>query len=108
MVEANDNPELISFTRVREHERARKQTPPEPSGINLDAVAATLSGEVHVHGGNESLPGTTTGTLQVSSEDQATSTYDPEASARHLRFGITALLVVLLVALWIYQRRRSS
>ena len=105
MVESNDNPELVNFNRVRDHERARKVPPVERPTTDFTVIAGTLSGDLRIPD-NAAADGQSAGTLQVPADAAANRPQDPEAAARHLRFGITAVLVVVFITLWILQQRK--
>ena len=109
MIEANDNEDLVTMRRQQELERARREY-----------QAAVAEGRLAVRSAraeNAQLAVATSATLsagrpyQAEPARQAESTSatlpaaDPEAAWRHTRLGITAGLVVLLLVVWIWQKK---
>ena len=113
MIEANDNVDLVTMRRQQELERARR-----------DYQAAVAEGRLAVRSAraeNAQLAVATSATLSADASarrpDQAEATSlvestsvplpadDPEVAWRHTRLAITAGLVVLLLVIWIWQKR---
>ena len=93
MVESNEDPEIVTATIVRESARTQREKPVTP--------AAELRVEPAVP--------STTGVLSVEVQPTALpAAPDPEASFRHVRLGVCAALVVVLILAWIWQKKSSG
>lgn len=113
MVEASANAELVLLARSMQHEQtADPHLAPPPPRPGLDIFAAALSREISAaHASTEQISQTISvdanvqsHTTQPASEPSPPS---PDATFRQTRLAITAGLVVLLLVVWLIQRRNS-
>jgi len=105
MVESDANSELVNLTRTTEHEHAvadahLSPTPPQPG---VDVFAPSLSQEI------AAAAPTTAETVQPRTTQPVKETpRSPDATFRQTRLAVTAGLVILLIAVWILQKRSTS
>ena len=114
MVEASANAELVHLTHSMQHEQAADPNlAPPPPRPGLDVFAAALSQEISTARTStepisETLSvdaATQSHTTQPASEPTPPS---PDATFRQTRLAVTVGLVVLLLVVWIIQRRSSA
>jgi len=103
MVEASENPELVHHQRrqtVEAYRRKRQQAiaegrmaeKPRAAGPS-QLVVAPASSDADTHA------------VELQSAEAKAAPADPEAAWRHTRLAITAGLVLLLLVVWIWQKR---
>ena len=113
MIEVNDNVDLVTMRRQQELARARREYQAAVAEGRLAvrsartenaqlavATSATLSTDASARRPYQAEP-----TSQAESTGATLPATDPEAAWRHTRLGITAGLVVLLLVVWIWQKR---
>ena len=119
MTESSEDATVVTFNRSREHAQAQaapRVMPPERA--DFGALSAALSADIPIPGDGPSAPAP----VAESADGAAAHVSVPagpreqggadgmsggEASFRQIRLGVTAGLVVLLVAVWIWQRASS-
>ena len=112
MVEASANAELVHLSRSMQYQQAADPNlAPPPPRPGLDVFASVLSQEI------ATAKATAAGDLQTPSDESVqmhTTQPTPEAppasdaTFRQTRLAITVGLVVLLLVVWIIQRRGST
>ena len=113
MIEANDNVDLVTMRRQQELERARREYQAAVAEGRLAvrsaraenaqlavATSATLSADASAGRPYQAEPA-----RQAESTSATLPAADPEAAWRHTRLAITAGLVVLLLVIWIWQKK---
>ena len=113
MIEANENIDLVTVRRQQELARARLeyQTAVAEGRLAVRPRAGERA-QLEVAPGAPQLADASAGRpyqVEATSQVESTSTTlpapDPEAAWRHTRLAITAGLVVLLLAVWIWQKQ---
>ena len=113
MVEAEANSELVHLTRSMQHEQAADPNlAPPPPRPGLDVFASALSQEIATakatteEASQQSIPieAAQANTLQPETDAPRT----PDTAFRQTRLLVTVGLVVLLLVVWIIQRRSST
>ena len=120
MIEANEDIDLVTMRRQQELSRAKvsyqrdvsegrlavKPWQGAPSGgrAALDVAGHGDAGNAAVT--STAIPGNAAAT-SVAPPTETRPSADPEATWRHTRLAITAGLVVLLLVVWIWQKKRG-
>lgn len=101
MIEANEDITLVTEQQIRDVEQGQAQAKAIAEGREIHpALLAQLSNAPAST--DQPSPETKTQTLQP---EPVQSPADPDATFRHVRLGIVALIVVILFFLWLRQRR---
>ena len=101
MIEANEDITLVTEQQVRDVEQGQAQARAiaEDREIHPALLAQQSNAPAPT---DQPSPETETQTLQP---EPVKTPADPEATFRHLRLGIVALIVVILFFIWLRQRR---
>ncbi len=111
MIEENENVDLVTTRRQQDLERARREyqsavaegrlavRPARPEGAQLEVAAGTVPSAPDAAG----APAAEASAAEVQPVESAPA--DPEAAWRHTRLALTAALVVLLLVVWIWQKK---
>lgn len=91
MVEANENIDLVTMRRQQEMRQAQESYHKD---VSEGRLVVKLQAAVD-----------TTVATEVQPVEATPPPVDPEAAWRHTRLAITAGLVVLLLAVWIWQKQ---
>lgn len=102
MIEENENIDLVTMRRQQEMQRAQESYRQAVSEGRLAVRSRTVDqGQLALP-----QPAPQQSVQPEATEGQPTSRpADPEAAWRHTRLAITAGLVVLLLVVWIWQKR---
>ena len=113
VIEVNDNVDLVTMRRRQDMQRAQESyqkavaegrlavRPARTENAQLQvATSAPLPADASARRPYQAEP-----TSQAESTGATLPATDPEAAWRHTRLGITAGLVVLLLVVWIWQKR---
>ena len=96
MIEANENIDLVTMRRQQELGRAQESYQRAATGQGGAGGQVTTSAP---------LPEVAASTAQPEVAPSAALPADSDAAWRHTRLAITAGLVVLLLVIWIWQKR---
>ena len=121
MTESSDDATIVTLNRTREHEQAQASPRVIPyERADFHAVSSALSADIPFPEPAADVPGDAASPsgggpspirTQVSvpaGREAPGAARDDDASFRQVRLGVTAALVVLLVAVWIWQRRNAA
>ena len=103
MIEANENIDLVTMRRQQEVRKAQddyRQAVSEGRLAVRPRAAERAQLEVAT---SATAPGA--GTAEVATTSATAPAADPEAAWRHTRLAVTAGLVLLLLVVWIWQKR---
>ena len=104
MTEINDDATVITLNRSRElaESQAKPRLAPRER-TDFNALGASLSADVVIPA--DAPPPMAAGELQVPTDSAPAPAPDVDAGFRQTRLAVTAGLVVLLLVVWIWQRR---
>ena len=101
MIEANEDISLVTEQQLRDIEQGQAQAKAIAEGREIHP--ALLAQQSNVQDSTEQ-PAAETGT-QILQPEPVKPPSDPEATFRHVRLGIVALIAIVLFILWIRQRK---
>ena len=102
MIEANEDITLVAEQQVRDVERGMAQAKAIAEGREIHPA---LLAQSQADSPADQLPGQTASQAQTLQPEPVQSPADPEASFRHVRLGIVAIIVIILFILWLRQRK---
>lgn len=111
MIEANENIDLVTVRRQQEMRQAQESYRQAVSEGRLavkeqsDGGTAALVADKGYGSGNAVATSATLPQVTTSATIPVEAPADPEAAWRHTRLAITAGLVLLLLVVWIWQKR---
>ena len=103
MVEAHEDPVTVHLTRTRAHEDALRAQAAQNTAAAATADIGTL---VDALDAPVSFPAPAGQALMTETPAPASSALD-DATFRQLRLGITAMLVLVLLVAWMWQKRSA-
>ena len=101
MIEANEDITLVTEQQLRDVEQGKALAKAIAEGREIHP--ALLAQQSNVQDSIEQ-PATETGT-QILQPEPVKPSSDPDATFRHVRLGIVALIAIILLILWIRQRK---
>ena len=101
MIEANEDITLVTEQQLRDVEHGQAQAKAIAEGQEIHP--ALLAQQSDVPDSTEQ-PTTETG-AQILQPEPVKPPSDPEATFRHVRLGIVAIIVIILFILWLRQRK---
>ena len=102
MIEANDNIDLVTMRRQQDLQRAQNSY---QQAVAEGRLAVRSQQEAPADGERVALVAVGQDGAGESVATSMTVPADPEAAWRHTRLAITAGLVVLLLVIWIWQKK---
>ena len=113
MIEANENVDLVTARRQQDLERARREYHSavaegrlaERSARPANAQLAVATSSTFSASDTASESGPAAEAVEVQPVGAVPAPVDPEAAWRHTRLALTAALAVLLLVVWIWQKK---
>ena len=102
MIEANDNIDLVTMRRQQDFSRAQESF---HHAVAEGRLAVRSQQEAPADGERAALVAVGQNGAGESVATSTTVPADPEAAWRHTRLAITAGLVVLLLVIWVWQKK---
>lgn len=103
MIEANEDITLVTERQMRDVEQGRAQAKAIAEGLEIHPALLAADASAAPVATVQEMP-LTVQTLQHEPKHRPA---DPETTFRHIRLAVLAVLVLVLLLIWIRQRKRS-